>query len=180
MKATQIKAQPFVRTLLIDLVLLTAACLIPTVSHLLTWPLYQLNPMLLMLLAALLLVRDRRNAYFMAVLLPVVSMLAVGMPTPLKALCMSAEFATVVFLFGNTGGSPEKSGKTDGSSVKSVVFLTSFGRAVLAILGGKCVYYLLKALIISPAVLVTTPLWIQGLSVLGAALIFSICLKFNV
>ena len=160
MKATQIKAQPFVRALSIDLVLLSAACLVPTVSHLLAWPLYQLNPMLLMLLAALLLVRDRRNAYLMAVLLPLVSMLAVGMPTPLKALCMSAEFVTVVFL-------------SDRMQSWNTKFLTSFGSMVLAVVGGKCVYYLLKALILSPAVLVTTPLWIQGLSVLGAALIFA-------
>ena len=160
MKATQIKALPLVRTLTIDLVLLSAACLLPTVSHLLAWPLYQLNPMLLMLLAALLLVRDRRNAYLMALLLPMVSMLAVGMPTPLKALCMSAEFATVVFL----------SGRMQGWNTR---FLTSFGSMVLAVVGGKCVYYLLKALIISPAVLVTTPLWIQGLSVMAAALMFA-------
>lgn len=160
MKTTQIKAQPFVRALSIDLVLLTVACLVPTASHLLAWPLYQLNPMLLMLLASLLLVRDRRNAYLMAVLLPMVSMLAVGMPTPLKALCMSAEFSTVVFL----------SGRMQSWNTK---FLTSFGSMVLAIMGGKCVYYLLKVLILTPAMLVTTPLWIQGLSVLGTALIFA-------
>ncbi|MBR3412305.1 MAG: hypothetical protein IKG81_06425 [Bacteroidales bacterium] len=160
MKATQIKVQPFLRTLSIDLVLLSAACLVPTASHLLAWPIYQLNPMLLMLLAGMLLVRDRRNAYLMAVLLPMVSMLAVGMPTPLKALCMSAEFATVVFLSGIMRSWNTK-------------FLTSFGSMALAVVGGKCVYYLLKALIISPAVLVSTPLWIQGLSVLAAALIFA-------
>ena len=159
MKATQIKALPFVRTLSIDLVLLSAACMVPTASHLLALPLYQLNPMLLMLLAAVLLVHDRRNAYLMALLLPMVSMLAVGMPTPLKALCMSAEFATVVFLSGRMQRWNSR-------------FLSSFGAMVLAVVGGKCVYYLLKALIISPAVLVTTPLWIQGLSVLAAALMF--------
>ena len=159
MKATQIKALPFVRTLSIDLVLLSAACMVPTASHLLAWPLYPLNPMLLMLLAAVLLVHDRRNAYLMALLLPMVSMLAVGMPTPLKALCMSAEFATVVFLSGRMQRWNSR-------------FLSSFGAMVLAVVGGKCVYYLLKALIISPAVLVTTPLWIQGLSVLAAALMF--------
>ena len=112
-----------------------------------------------MLLAAVLLVHDRRNAYLMALLLPMVSMLAVGMPTPLKALCMSAEFATVVFLSGRMQRWNSR-------------FLSSFGAMVLAVVGGKCVYYLLKALIISPAVLVTTPLWIQGLSVLAAALMF--------
>ena len=133
--------------------------MVPTASHLLAWPLYQLNPMLLMLLAAVLLVHDRRNAYLMALLLPMVSMLAVGMPTPLKALCMSAEFATVVFLSGRMQRWNSR-------------FLSSFGAMVLAVVGGKCVYYLLKALIISPAVLVTTPLWIQGLSVLAAALMF--------
>ena len=160
MKTTQTKEQSLARTLIIDLLLLSAACLVPTVSHLLSWPLYRLNPMLLMLLGALLLVRDRRNAYLMAVLLPVVSMVAVGMPTLPKAVCMAAEFATVVFLIGRM-------------SSWGTRFFASFGSTVIAIVGGKCVYYLLKALIVSPAALVTTPLWIQGLSVAGAALIFA-------
>ena len=79
------------RTAIIDAALLAAACLIPTLSHITALPLYMLNPMLLVLLAGMLAVRSRTNAFLLAVLLPVVSMLAVGMPTPLKALCMAAE-----------------------------------------------------------------------------------------
>ena len=78
------------RTALVDITLLAVASLIPTLSHLTALPLYQLNPMMLVLLGGMLLVRGRANAILLAVLLPVVSMVAVGMPTPLKALCMVA------------------------------------------------------------------------------------------
>ena len=87
------------RTALVDITLLAVVSLIPTLSHLTALPLYQINPMMLVLLSGMLLVRGRANAILLAVLLPVVSMVAVGMPTPLKALCMVAEMLTVVSIF---------------------------------------------------------------------------------
>ena len=83
----------------LDSVLLATACLIPTLSHITALPLYQLNPMLLVLLAGMLFVPSRANTMLLALLLPTVSMLAVGMPTPLKAVCMVAEMLTIVSLF---------------------------------------------------------------------------------
>ncbi|MBR3528826.1 MAG: hypothetical protein IKN84_04115, partial [Bacteroidales bacterium] len=60
-------------------------------SHLLALPLYKLNPMLLALLGGLLLLKDRRTVLLLAALLPIFSMVVVGMPTPGRALCMVAE-----------------------------------------------------------------------------------------
>lgn len=161
MKTALIGTQPIVRTAIIDLVLLTVACAIPALSHLMAYPLYHLNPMLLVLLAGLLLVRERLNAYILALLLPMVSCFTVGMPTFLTALCMVAEFSTVVFLSGLL---------TSGHAR----FHKSLGVMLVAILGGKVVYYLLKALLLAPVVLVSTPVSIQILSVVMSAFLFSV------
>lgn len=139
-----IKSNKIVCLALTDVALVGAACLIPTVSHLLTVPLYMLNPMLALLLAGLLLGRDWRNALLLAVLMPLVSCLVVGMPAAPKMVCMMAELATVATLFGVLS--------------RRWTVLPSVMAAVLA---GKVVYYLLKALVMAPAVLVGTAWWMQ-------------------
>ena len=161
------------RTAAIDASLLGAACLVPTLSHLTALPLYQANPMLWMLLAALLLVRNRRagwfnlrgaNAMLLALLLPTVSMLAVGMPSPAKALCMAVELFTVAGLY---------------SLLESRVHASRWahlGLILAAILAGKGVYYGLKALLLGTATLVGTPLLTQLFAALAAALLFAILL----
>ncbi len=144
-----------VRTIVVDALLLTTACLVPTLSHLFAFPLYHLNPMLLVLLAGMLLVPDKRNALLLALLLPLVSMMAVGMPTPLKALCMMAELSAVVFISGRFS-------------------VQGFVPMLLAIIGGKVVYYLLKALLLAPAVLVSTPVLTQLIVAVAAAMLFAL------
>lgn len=158
------KTQNLWRTALIDAVLVAVACFIPTISHIVALPLYQLNPMLLVLLAGMLLVSDRRNAFLLAVLLPAISMLAVGMPTPVKALCMVPEFLTVVAISTMLQG-------------KAGNFVGRFGCMVAAILSGKVVYYGLKAMLIGGA-LISTPVLTQLLVVVAASLAFAaICKK---
>ncbi len=128
----------------VDGALLALACLIPAASHALALPLYMLNPMLVLLLAGVLLHHDWRHALVLAVLLPVVSCLVVGMPTAAKAVCMVAELATVAVMFGWL-------------QRKWVVWPA----VMTAIVAGKVVYYLLKAVVLAPAVLVGTEWWIQ-------------------
>lgn len=144
-----------VRTIVVDALLLTTACLVPTLSHLFAFPLYHLNPMLLVLFAGMLLVPDKRNALLLALLLPLVSMMAVGMPTPLKALCMMAELSAVVLISGRFS-------------------VQGFVPMLLAIIGGKVVYYLLKALLLAPAVLVSTPVLTQLIVAVAAAMLFAL------
>ena len=128
----------------VDGALLALACLIPAASHALALPLYMLNPMLALLLVGVLLHCDWRHALVLAVLLPVVSCLVVGMPTTAKAVCMVAELATVAAMFGWL-------------QRKWVVWPA----VMTAIVAGKVVYYLLKAVVLAPAVLVGTEWWIQ-------------------
>lgn len=146
-----LKSKSIVRLTCLDAVLLTLACLVPAASHLLAVPLYMLNPMLALLLAGMLLGKDWRNALVLAILLPLVSCLLVGMPTAPKMVCMMAELATVAGLF----------------------HLLSRRWAVLpavlvSVLAAKAVYYALKAIIIAPAVLIGTAWWMQ----LGAVVVW--------
>ena len=146
-----LKSQSIVRFAAFDAVLLTLACLIPTASHLLAVPLYKFNPMLALLLAGMLMGRDWRNALVLAVLMPLVSCVVVGMPAAPKMVCMVAELATVAGLFA----------------------VLSRRWAVLpavltAIVAGKVVYYALKAAVLAPAVLVGTEWWMQ----LGAVIVW--------
>lgn len=146
-----VKTRAIGRYAIMDAALIAAACLIPAVSHLTALPLYMLNPMLALLLAGMLLGKDWRNALVLAVLMPAVSCLVVGMPTAAKMLCMMAELATVAGLF----------------------HLLSRRWAVLpavlvSVMAAKVVYYALKAVVIAPAVLIGTAWWMQ----LGAVVLW--------
>lgn len=149
-----------VRTVITDVLILAAVCLIPALSHWVAFPIYKLNPMLFCLLAGMLLVDDRRNALALAVLLPLVSMAVTGMPTPLKALCMVLELTTVVSIF----------------SLLSRRW-ASFVSLLLAIATGKLVFYALKGLLLAPGLLVTTSLWLQAAVVLLYAAVFALLYK---
>ncbi len=156
MNIISLKSANIGRTIIIDALLLGTVCLIPAVSHLIAFPLYRLNPMLFCLLAGMILVRDRRNAYLLAILLPLVAMLVSGMPTPLKAFCMMAELVTVVGVYHLV-------------SRKFSVFPSLFSAIIVA----KGVYYALKTIVVAPVVLISTPLWIQILVALIASLLFA-------
>ena len=143
----------------VDVVLLAAACLVPAASHVLAFPLYKLNPMLALLLAGMLFSAkcsalsakptahhsiQWANALVLALLMPLVSCLVVGMPVAPKMLCMMAELATVAGLFHLLSWK--------WNAIASVF---------VAILAGKVVYYALKALVLAPATLVGTEWWMQ-------------------
>lgn len=140
------------RMVSMDAILLTVACLIPAASHLLAAPLYMLNPMLMLLMAGILLGRDWRNSLVLSVLLPAVSCLLTGMPAAPKMLCMMAELVTVASLFSQL----QRNWKV-------------WPSMLVAVLAGKGVYYVLKAVVLMPAVLVGTAWWIQ----LGTVLLWS-------
>ena len=172
----QARTQSLVRFAAIDTILVAAACLIPAASHLLALPLYMLNPMLTLLLAGLLIGRDWRNALVLAVVMPLASSIMTGMPVADKMFCMMAELLTVVTVFHFLGSFNINFSKvTDGTLASSSEFQvadTKLGvllASLLAIAAGKVVYYILKAIVIAPAVLVGTDWKMQ----LGAALVWS-------
>ena len=152
MKVTTLTTASLWRTLLTDAALAGAVCLIPWLHVYAPWAV-ALNPMLFLLLAGMLLVPGRGNAFFLALLLPAISALVVGMPTPLKALCIAAELSTLVAVYSLMAT------KSQGSARMLLAML-------LSMLAGKGVYYALKALLIAPAALVGTDVWMQVASML--------------
>lgn len=141
---TEVKSTPFVKFALLDMVLVSMACLVPAASHLFAVPLYVANPMLALLLAALLLGRDWKNALVLAVLMPLASCLLTGMPAAPKMVCMVAELATVAVLFGALS--------------RRWKVLPA---VLVSVLAAKGVYYALKAVVVAPVVLVGTEWWLQ-------------------
>lgn len=146
-----VNTRSLVRIAGLDVVLITAACLIPAASHVLPFPLYMLNPMLALLLMGMLLGRRWQNALLLAVLMPLVSSLLTGMPAVEKMVCMMAELATVATLYGWLGR-----------------HWKVLPAVLVSVLAAKVVYYALKAVIIAPAVLVGTEWWMQ----LGAVVLW--------
>lgn len=154
MSITVTKTNKLVRTVIIDVVLLAAICIIPAMSHILSFPIYKLNPMLLFLLLGTALVSDRRNAYLLAVALPLVSMAVSGMPIPAKAACMVPELLAVVALYQLL-------------SRRMPVAVAMF----VSIIAGKLVFYSLMAVIVAPEHLIGTAVWLQlAVAIIYAAL----------
>lgn len=161
MISENIKQRNLVRAGLIDAALLAAACLIPAVSHLLALPLYRLNPMLMVLAAGMLLVNNRLNGYILSLVVPFFTCMVAGMPTPLGALCMVCEYATVVTVFNLT--------LRRGSG-----FWKIFGSILAAVVAGKAIYYLAKWLIVRPDNLIGTSPVCQAVSVLAISVVFAL------
>lgn len=152
MRVTISKTDSPARVMVVCAALIGFVCLVPAMSHLLALPLYKLNPMLLALLGGMLLLKDRRTALLLAVLLPVFSMAVVGMPTPVRALCMVAELLTLTAFFQLFEGR-----------------MPAFVALLAAMIISKVVFYGMLALTVSPTVLVGTSLWLQ----LGMAVVYA-------
>lgn len=161
MMSENIKQRSLLRTGLIDVALLSVACLIPAVSHLLALPISMLNPMLMVVVAGMLLVNSRWNAYILALVVPFFTCLVTGMPTPLGALCMVCEYATVVTLFSLVGS-------------RNSGFRWAFGSILTSIVAGKAVYYVAKWLLVRPEQLVGTSIVWQAVSVLAISVVFAL------
>lgn len=157
MNITISKTDSVIRTVIVDAVLLAIICIVPAISHIVAFPLYKLNPMLFCLMTGMLLVGDKRNAYLLAVMLPLVSTMMSGMPIPVKMICMIPEMLSVVAVFQLLQN-----------------YWKAFPSILAAVLVGKVVYYVIKAFVIAPAALFGTSLLIQGIVVFVFAAIFAL------
>ena len=160
MNITTSKSDTLFRVIAVDLIILTTICLVPALSHLLAVPFYKLNPMLLCLLAAMVLVRDRRNALLMALLMPVASTLTTGFPTAANLACMIPELLVVATLVP--------------LCMKKMPAMVS---VVIAAMSGKVVFYTLRAVLFAPATLVGTNIWLQIGVVVAAAMAFGLVIR---
>lgn len=141
---------------------------VPTLSHLTAIPFYKLEPMRIVILINLLLLADMRNAYFMALTLPLFSFLAGSHPMLLKVVIMSVELCVNIFLFSLLAEKMRNTG------------IAMF----IAIFGSKTIYYILKFSLISTGVwagsVVDTNLGIQLIVAVGLSLLFRNAKKYNV
>jgi len=137
-----------VKGILVDISALAFIYFVPTLSHMLSQPVYLIEPMRLMLVLALV-HTDRKNTYILALSMPVFSFMISGHPVFAKMFLIGAELSLNVFLFYLLAGMTKR----------------LFPAIFMSIILSKAVYYLLKFTLIQLAVmntgLVATPLLIQ-------------------
>ncbi|MHC1708735.1 MAG: hypothetical protein AB9842_14600 [Bacteroidales bacterium] len=135
-------------SIILDLLALSLIYFIPALTHLLNAPIYLIEPMRLMLVLAMA-HTHKNNAYLLALTLPVFSFLVSGHPVVLKAALISTELLLNVWLY----------------YMFINIFRSSFLSMMFSIITSKVIYYLMKAALISLALINTelfsTPILIQ-------------------
>lgn len=150
-----------IRSIIFDILAISFIYFVPTISHLLSLPVYLIEPMRLMLILALV-HTTKQNAYILALTMPLFSFLLSAHPVFPKMLLITFELGLNVFLF----------------HLLVNKFRNTFFPILLSILGSKVIYYIIKFGLIQFAILksglISTPILIQAVM----TLIFSSYLFF--
>lgn len=154
--ALQLNKRKTIISVLIDLFALSFIYYVPTISHLISLPLYLIEPMRLMLIIALV-HSSKANAYLLALTLPLFSFIISGHPVFPKMLLITFELVfNVVLFFGLT---------------KKIKYI--FPSILLSIILSKVAYYIIKFGLIEITIihsdLFSTPIYIQVIT----SLVFS-------
>ncbi|MBU0561118.1 MAG: hypothetical protein KJ799_07955 [Bacteroidetes bacterium] len=149
------------KVLLFDLLAILVIAFLPSISHLVAFPIYYLDPMRIIIIASLVLT-TKRNTYLIALLLPLFSVLISSHPSIIKSTLILSELLLNVFLFYAI------------SKKTSNLFLSGFA----SIFFSKVFYYSAKYILLSTAVmagsLISTPLVIQ----IGMMILLSLFVLF--
>ncbi len=141
-----------IKTYLIDFSLLLLIYFLPAISHLFAFPIYYLDPMRIALVVALI-HTSKKNAYIIAITLPLFSFLISSHPQILKSFLLSAELIINLGLFFFLK-----------DKLKNV-----FASLLISIFISKVIYYFLKYVLIYSALLndklFSTPFYFQLISV---------------
>ena len=142
-----------IKYIIFNLLALLFIYLVPAISHLLSFPVYYLEPMRIMLILAIV-HTSRKNAYLIALTLPLFSMLISAHPALVKTSLITGELLLNVWLFFFF---EKMSNKT----------LAIF----LSIIVSKIFYYLVKFILITSVLmsgdLISTPMYIQIILLFG-------------
>ncbi len=92
------KKKVLVKNSVLDLFAVAFIYLVPTVSHLFSYPFYIFDPMRMMLILAVA-HSTKRNTFLLALTLPLISFIISAHPVFLKALLMTGELTINVFFF---------------------------------------------------------------------------------
>jgi hypothetical protein len=137
-----------IKSVLLDLLFLTFIYFVPALTHLISLPVYFIEPMRLMLVFAIL-HTSRNNAFLIALTLPIFSYLISAHPSLIKSGLISIELFVNTLLFFQI--------------VKRIP--NAFWAMMIAVLTSKLLYYGIKFSLLNLAVmegsLVSTPLMIQ-------------------
>ncbi len=146
--------------LISDIAAIIVIMFLPAISHMMPFPIYYLDPMRLVLLGVYFVNRNHKNAYLLAIGLPIFSMLYSGHPVFYKALLISFELLVnmvVLHLLFRKG-------------------INIFFAVFLSIIFSKIVYYLFKFAFIEWSLisgkLFSTGLIIQIIIALGLSTVF--------
>jgi len=138
----------FIKSGIFNFLALLVVYLTPVFSHLLSLPVYYIEPMRLMLILAIV-HTSYKNAYLIAFTLPLFSFLFSGHPSLIKTSLITGELVLNVFLFYQF----------------QKLFGTGFISAILSIISSKIFYYIFKIALIQFSVMNTeifsTPIYIQ-------------------
>lgn len=96
---TNVKTVIYKKETIADILIFTFIYFVPTLSHYFALPLYILDPMRLAVLGSLLILNNKKNAYFLALTLPLFSFMISGHPIAIKNLIISIELCANLFLF---------------------------------------------------------------------------------
>ena len=144
----QINYKAIRSSLLIDIMAITSIYFVPALSHLLNFPLYLIEPMRMMLILAMV-HTNKKNAYLLALTLPLFSYFISGHPLFIKMLLISFELSLNVFLFYLL------------IKYLSNYFTAAFGSIMLS----KLAYYAIKFILLNSLLingnLISTPIYIQ-------------------
>ena len=136
------------KTAIIDILAISFVYFVPSISHLLSFPLYLIEPMRIMIVLAFVHTR-KENAYILAFTLPAFSFLVSGHPNIFKAGLIAMELGLIVWFFFFLIGK----------------ISSNFVALLSSIILSKIVYYALKFIFISTALLnselISTPLYLQ-------------------
>jgi len=156
-----------VEIIIIDLVLLAFIYLLPSISHIISFPLYLIDPMRIVILGSLLILGNKKNAYILALTIPLFSFMFSGHPIFTKNILISIELITNIFVF---------------FSLRSKINNT-FISILSSIVISKLIYYGLKYLFVIFGILemeiISTSLLIQLIVALSISILFSIFYSKN-
>jgi hypothetical protein len=137
-----------VKNVILDFVFLAFIYFVPALTHLVSLPVYFIEPMRLMLIFAIL-HTTKNNAYVIALTLPIFSFLISAHPSIIKSGLISIELFVNTLIFFQI--------------IKKIP--NAFWAMIISVLASKVLYYLLKFTLLNLAVmegsLVSTPLMIQ-------------------
>jgi hypothetical protein len=160
-----IKKSSILRFIIVDISILALVYILPTFSHIVGFPLYLLDPMRLAVLSSLFLLKDKNNAYILALTIPLFSFFVSGHPIFWKSILISIELIANVFFFMFLK-----------NKIKSCFF-----SMFISIFFSKIVYYILKYGFVTIGLLnieiISTSLLLQLFIALFISILFTLFYK---